>query len=394
MLRRRPDLPPADRLAVILGMPSEAAAAVAPAPLAGWVPQRSSVARLPFGVPPVGVPPVVVLPVVVPPVVVAPVATPRVAVPAAAFWAAASWAPAGLPKGELLQTEWPKREVPKPVWPQSELPQSELPQTGLAPELPQTLLDNGRHRRPGPPKPAVLTVPVALRGIRARPRRLAVLGVLVLLVAVAIVFGIRVAWASSSAKPESVRAAAYGPPGGLVSRTVPAAFATTGATGSPTPTANATAAGVLVVDVVGQVRRAGVVRLPPGSRVLDAVEAAGGAKASADLNLVNLARVLVDGEQIVVPKPGEIVPGAPGPQGVGAGATGPGSTGGAAGALVNLNTADVAALDSLPGVGPVLSQRIADWRTAHGRFSTVDELGEVSGIGDKLLAQIRPKVTV
>jgi competence protein ComEA len=269
-----------------------------------------------------------------------------------------------------------------------------LPQTGPEPELPQTLLDNGRHRRPGPPKPAVLTVPVALRGIRARPRRLAVLGVLVLLVAVAIVFGIRVAWASSSAKPESVPAAAPGPPGGLVSRTVPAAFATTGATGSPTPTANATAAGVLVVDVVGQVRRAGVVRLPPGSRVLDAVDAAGGAKASADLNLVNLARVLVDGEQIVVPKPGEIVPGAPGPPGVGAGAAGAGSTGGAAGALVNLNTADVAALDSLPGVGPVLSKRIADWRAAHGRFSTVDELGEVSGIGDKLLAQIRPKVTV
>jgi competence protein ComEA len=156
-------------------------------------------------------------------------------------------------------------------------------------------------------------------------------------------------------------------------------------------------AAVLVVDVVGQVRRSGVVRLPPGSRVLDAVNAAGGAKPSADLNLINLARVLADGEQIVVPKPGEAVPGASGSQGAGspAGSSGQGSAGsGSAGGLVDLNTADASALDSLPGVGPVLSQRILDWRTAHGRFSSVDELGEVSGIGDKLLAQIGPKVKV
>ncbi len=61
---------------------------------------------------------------------------------------------------------------------------------------------------------------------------------------------------------------------------------------------------------------------------------------------------------------------------------------------MSLNSADVAALDSLPGVGPVLAQRIIDWRTGHGRFTSVDELGEVSGIGDKLLAQLRPKVTL
>lgn len=113
---------------------------------------------------------------------------------------------------------------------------------------------------------------------------------------------------------------------------------------------------------------------------------------SADLNHLNLARVLVDGEQILVPKPGENAPAASGPQG--AGAAGQGAGGGSAGALVDLNTADAAALDSLPGVGPVLSQRILDWRTAHGRFSSVDELGEVSGIGVKLLAQIGPKVRV
>jgi len=144
---------------------------------------------------------------------------------------------------------------------------------------------------------------------------------------------------------------------------------------------------------------------------MDAVKAAGGATRSADLSLLNLARVLADGEQISVPKPGEATTGAgtpgvagAGAAGSGAGGSGPGgsgtpapgqgSAGGGPGVLVDLNTADASALDSLPGVGPVLSQRILDWRLAHGRFSSVDELGEVSGIGDKLLAQIGPKVKV
>jgi competence protein ComEA len=83
-----------------------------------------------------------------------------------------------------------------------------------------------------------------------------------------------------------------------------------------------------------------------------------------------------------------LVGGSAGPSGNGATPTT------APGAVVNLNTANLAALDELPGVGPILAQRILDWRTEHGRFSTVDELGEVSGIGDKLLAQIRPRVRV
>jgi len=217
------------------------------------------------------------------------------------------------------------------------------------------------------------------------------LGVLVVLVTAAVVLGIRVAWAHSSAQPQAVAASAHGPPGGLVARTVPAAFASTGAAGLPT------VAGVLLVHVVGQVRRPGVVRLPPGSRVLDAVQAAGGATSSADLNHLNLARPVADGEQIVVPKPGESIPagGVPGAGGGVPGSTGPGSTtAGSAGGPIDLNTADATALDSLPGVGPVIAQRILDWRTQHGRFSSVDELGEVSGIGDKLLAQIGPKVRV
>lgn len=159
------------------------------------------------------------------------------------------------------------------------------------------------------------------------------------------------------------------------------------------------AAGILVVHVVGQVRTPGVYRMAVGARVGDAVTAAGGATTGADLAAVNLARVLVDGEQVVVPRPGESVPGpggvVPGGEaGAGGGAAGGGGSPGSAGGKVSLNSADLAALDTLPGVGPVLAQRILDWRTEHGRFTSVEELGEVSGIGEKLLAQLTPKVTL
>ncbi len=128
--------------------------------------------------------------------------------------------------------------------------------------------------------------------------------------------------------------------------------------------------------------------LPAGSRVADAVDAAGGATGGADLSAVNLARVLVDGEQVRVPAEGE-APVAP-PASPGGGASGGSS--GAPAAPVSLSTADAGTLDGLPGIGPVLAQRIVDWRTAHGRFSSVDELAEVSGIGEKLLEQLRPLV--
>ena len=145
------------------------------------------------------------------------------------------------------------------------------------------------------------------------------------------------------------------------------------------------------MHVVGQVLRPGLVRLRPGARVADAIAAAGGARSGADLTALNLARPVVDGEQVHVPKPGEAVSAAP---------SAPPSPSGAAGAgsipaqVVDLNTADAVALDTLPGVGPVLAQRILDWRSEHGRFSSVDELGEVSGIGDKLMSQLRSRVRV
>ena len=130
-------------------------------------------------------------------------------------------------------------------------------------------------------------------------------------------------------------------------------------------------AGQVVVHVTGAVAEPGVIRLPAGSRVDDAITAAGGAKSPKALASVNLARVLVDGEQIVV------------------GAMPAGSGGGGSGTGIDLNQASAGDLEALPGIGPVLAQRIVDWRTTNGPFRSIDELGEVSGIGDALLAQIR-----
>jgi competence protein ComEA len=126
--------------------------------------------------------------------------------------------------------------------------------------------------------------------------------------------------------------------------------------------------------------------------VEQAVTAAGGPRRDADLSQVNLARPLVDGEQVVVPRPGQ--PAAPAAVAAGS-AVGPGA-GPAAPAPgsspVDVNTATLAELDTLPGVGPVLAQRILDWRAQNGRFTSVDELGEISGIGDAVLARLRPLV--
>lgn len=143
-------------------------------------------------------------------------------------------------------------------------------------------------------------------------------------------------------------------------------------------------------------------QLKPGARVADAVDAAGGAGADADLSRLNLARTVSDGEQVVVPRPGDPDPvgvsTAPGNSAIAGAPAAPPSTGeaatGPAAAVVNLNTATQAELDGLPGIGPVLAARIVEWRTSNGPFTAVDELGEVGGIGDKLLAQLHDKVTV
>jgi competence protein ComEA len=140
----------------------------------------------------------------------------------------------------------------------------------------------------------------------------------------------------------------------------------------------ADAGGVVVVDVAGKVRRPGIVRLPLGSRVDDAVRAAGGPLPGATFDGLNRAAKLTDGEQVVVGVP---------PAGVQGGAS-------SGDARVDLNTADASTLDALPGIGPVLAQKIVDWRTEHGRFASVDQLREVSGIGESKYAALKGKVRV
>ncbi len=262
----------------------------------------------------------------------------------------------------------------------------------------------GRHRAV---RPSGGALPAGLRSARWHPRSSVVVAVLAVAVVAGVWFAVRVAAAARAAEPTSVPARTA-----VTSRSIPAGFATgadggaaassTGsATGSATGAAGAAAgaapgAGRIVVHVVGEIARPGIVLLPQGARVIDAVTAAGGALPSADLERINLARAVADGEQVHVPAPGEqILPGAfgstIGPVG------GQGVTGGAAAAApgrVNLNTAGLAELDTLPGVGPVLAQRILDWRREHGRFTSVDELGEVSGIGERLLAQLADRVTL
>jgi competence protein ComEA len=140
----------------------------------------------------------------------------------------------------------------------------------------------------------------------------------------------------------------------------------------------------VVVDVVGAVRRPGLYRLEQGSRIADAVARAGGATGKADLALVNLAAPLADGEQVVVPKRG-----APGAVAGGAGAA-PGA--GPSTGPVQLSSATLEQLDSLPGIGPVTAQKILDYRAKHGAFSSVDELDAVPGIGPSRMDQLRDLV--
>jgi len=153
---------------------------------------------------------------------------------------------------------------------------------------------------------------------------------------------------------------------------------------SPSPSAPASASAgdrtdAVVVYVSGAVASPGVLTLPASSRVIDAITAAGGATPEADLESINLARILVDGEQIRVAVVGETPPAAS-------------EAGTPAGTCVRLTTATEAELQTLPGIGPALAQRIISYRATHPRLSTVEELDDVPGIGPSLIEKIRPGV--
>ncbi|HKD99068.1 MAG TPA: ComEA family DNA-binding protein [Micromonosporaceae bacterium] len=237
-------------------------------------------------------------------------------------------------------------------------------------EWPEIGGDGGSRVGSGGPATAMgAQVLAALSPGRRGVKALAVIGV-----AIALVAGF-LAWQArphTTAVP-TVSSQPQPPPGGPA--TGPGAPAV-----SPTPSA-----ALLVVAVEGRVRHPGLVHLPPGSRVADALSAAGGALPGTDLSFVNLARKVVDGELIVI--------GMTPPPGVETGGADP-SGGAAAGGIVDLNTATAADLDTLPGIGPALAQRILDYRTQHGGFHSVDELRNVSGIGDAKFAEIKDLVTV
>jgi competence protein ComEA len=144
---------------------------------------------------------------------------------------------------------------------------------------------------------------------------------------------------------------------------------------------------LLVVDVAGEVHRPGVYRVPAGSRADAAVQQAGGVTSRAERTAVNLAMPLRDGQQIVVPRRGAAPVAATGTTASGGGGSAPGPA-----QPISLSTATPEQLDTLDGIGPTLAARIVQYRVAHGGFRSVDELRQVSGIGDKRFAALRKAV--
>ena len=263
-----------------------------------------------------------------------------------------------------------RAEAPAPA---SEEPASEPPLTDLPPYSdPRYATEEPRApvRTPAARRTALL--PLALQERLDLDRR-AVVGLSVLLL-LALGYGVQHFWMG---RPEPVA--------------VPVAEGTASPSASPSPSPSGTVgagpgsnagsapqprpAAELVVDVAGKVREPGVHTLPAGARVQDAVRAAGGAVPGTDLTGLNLARPLTDGEEIIVGAAGGAAAAAPG----GAPPAGP----------LSLNAATVQQLDALPGVGPVLAQRIVAFRDQHGGFSSIDQLRQVSGFGERRLQDLR-----
>jgi competence protein ComEA len=275
------------------------------------------------------------------------------------------------PESAIPESAAPESAAPEPAAPELATPEPTSRESAASSPVGDDVLGDARPRSMSTRLRAALSdrLPLGLRGADVAPSRAAVAGLAALLAA-SLALALLLTWMHRPGESAV-------PP---VHRSVPSTAVTSlPPTAPPAPD--------LVVHVTGAVRHPGLVKLPAGSRVDAALSAAGGATHKADLASVNLARRLVDGEQIVVLRKGQgTAPlGGPGP---------PADGSASPGQPVDLNTATLEQLDGLPGVGPVLAQRIIDWRAAHTRFSSVDELSEVSGIGEKTLADLRPLVHV
>lgn len=227
-----------------------------------------------------------------------------------------------------------------------------------------------RERVPGAVR---ALVPAGWRGARVAPGRPGATA-LALVAALAAVVAVAGVWME---RPRTEPVAAL--PAVVVTSETPVAPPAEAGGGAAAP------AGPLVVSVSGKVARPGLVEVPDGARVADVLDAVGGALPGTDLSSLNLARRVVDGEQIAVAV-------APAPDAAPAGGAAGGN--GETGAAVDLNTATEAQLDALPGVGPVTAARILQWRESNGRFSRVEQLREIEGIGELRFAQLRELVVV
>ena len=267
-------------------------------------------------------------------------------------------------------------------------------------ESPTATLDVGRHVAPAATasrsRPAVLSaihdrLPMSVHA------RLGGAGLtahhVVVVVAVVVGFVALAAWWLVSSQPSEVTplTTAESSPVATANDTQSASDDGDSESAPAEESASPAATDKVVVDVTGKVRKPGIVSLQHGARVADAIEAAGGpTNQRVDMRALNLARVLTDGEQIVVGLPA--LAGATAPPVGGTSTTGSGTT--TAGTPVNLNTATLEQLETLPGVGPVTGQAMIDWRTENGQFTSVDELLEVDGIGEVTLEELRELVTI
>jgi competence protein ComEA len=238
------------------------------------------------------------------------------------------------------------------------------------------LLPAAEPERPGPrrvPEALRRLLPEAWRGARLDPGRPGATALALVAIGAALVASVGVWSQRPQAEPVDTLP--------VVSADAPAPTPTPSPAGTPTPAP----AGPLVVSVAGKVARPGLVEVPAGARVADAVSAAGGPLPGVELSGVNLARKVSDGEQIAVGVP-------PAPDA--GGAPGAGGSPDAPGGPLDLNLATAEQLDALPGVGPVTAERILEWRSRNGRFTSVEQLREVEGIGERRFSQLRELVRI